>query len=202
MHETGLAMDVCSSATRRWNMAAKRDLVRLSPEEREHLESFARSHRHSLRERLHARILLRADTAQEGGSLSDGAIALALRSSRSTVTRVRSRYVEGGLERALFHQEQEKRKERVLDGEAEAHLIALVCSAPPEGYKKWSLHLLKDTMIERRYVDSVSHETVRQVLKKKRAEAVAEEVLVHSAEAERGVRLPHGRRAGGLPAAL
>lgn len=183
-------------------MSAKAHVVRLSSEERTSLECAARSYRRAARERTRARILLLADTAQKGGSRSDAAIAVALRSSRSTVARVRMRYAEGGLERALVHKEQGRRKVRVLDGEAEAHLVALVCSAPPEGYKRWSLRLLKDTMMECRYADAVSHETVRRVLKKKPAQAVAEETLVHSAEAERGVRLPHGGRAGCLPPAL
>jgi Homeodomain-like domain len=70
------------------------------------------------------------------------------------------------LEAALYRKEQSTRKARVLDGEAEAFLIATVCSAPPEGYKRWSLSLLQGRLIAGDYVDSVSHETVRQTLKK------------------------------------
>ena len=67
---------------------------------------------------------------------------------------------------ALRHKEQEKRKPRLLDGEAEAHLIALACSAPPDGYKRWGLHLLKEALIEQRITDTISHEMVRQTLEK------------------------------------
>lgn len=150
-------------------MAAKTQEVRLSVEEREQLERIARSYRRSARERTRARILLQADETQGGGARSDTAIAQALRCSRPTVERVRRRYVEEGLERALFHKAQDNRPARKLDGVGEAHLVALVCSAPPEGYKKWSLHLLKDRLVEERYVDSISHETVRRVLKKTRS---------------------------------
>lgn len=147
-------------------MPAKTHRVELSSEERERLEVIARSYRRSARERARARILLQADEAQEGGGWSDTAIARALRCSRPTVERVRCRYAEEGLERALFHKAQENRPAPKLDGVAEAHLIALVCSAPPEGYKKWSLHLLRDRLVAEHYVDRVSGETVRRVLKK------------------------------------
>jgi hypothetical protein len=79
---------------------------------------------------------------------------------------VRRRFACQGLEAALYHKPQENRKLRARDGGAEAHLIALVCGAPPQGHKRWSLHLLKDTLIQRGYTDTVSHETVRQTLKK------------------------------------
>ena len=83
-----------------------------------------------------------------------------------TVNRVRQRFCERGLAPSLRRKEQETRKERLLDGDSEAHLIALVCSAPPDGHKRWGLHLLKNTLIERRIVDTISHEAVRQALKK------------------------------------
>jgi len=150
-------------------MATKLNLVHLSAEERAFLEPFARSYRHSARERTRARILLLADEDQAGGSATDVAVAQQLRTTAFTVERVRRRYVEGGLERALFAKEQEHRAPRRLDGAAEAHLIALTCAAPPEGYKRWSLRLLRDTLIEQGYVDSVSHESVRRTLKKTRS---------------------------------
>lgn len=77
--------------------------------------------------------------------------------------------MRGGLEAALHHKEQEKRKGRILDGAGEAHLITLVHSAPPDGHKCWGLHLLKDTLIEQRVVDTIPHEAVRQTLKKTRS---------------------------------
>jgi hypothetical protein len=91
---------------------------------------------------------------------------------------------------------------RKLDGEAEAKLIAVACSVPPEGRAHWTLRLLADRLVELEVVDTISYETVRQTLKKKRVEAVAETDVVHSAAAERRVRLCDGGCAGGVPAAL
>lgn len=150
-------------------MPRKRHEVRLSTEERLRLEQFARSYRHSARERSRARILLQADAAQPEGAASDTAIAAALGLSRPTVERVRRRYGEGGLERALFHAPQANRPARKLDGAGEAHLVALVCGAAPEGHKRWSLRLLKDRLLEEHYVDVLSHETVRRTLKQTRS---------------------------------
>lgn len=96
-----------------------------------------------------------------------------MRASAITVSRVRQRFCDGGLGAALHYKEQERRKERLLgrkerllDGAGEAHLIALTCSTPPEGHKRWGLHLLRDTLIEPQIVDTISHEAMRQTLKK------------------------------------
>ena len=140
--------------------------VCLSPEQRDQCETVVRSRHSSTRQRTHARILLLADTQAPSGRQTDTAISTAVRTSLSTVGRVRRRFVEAGLEAALYHQPQANRKEPALDGAAEAHLIALVCGAPPTGHQRWSLHLLKETLIEQGYAESVSHETVRQRLKK------------------------------------
>ena len=113
-----------------------------------------------------ARILLKADEAEGGPAWTNAAIAQALEITELTVTRVRRRFAEGGLERALSRKEQARRKARKLDGAQEAHLLALTCSAAPEGQKRWSLRLLADKMVELGQVDELSHETVRQVLKR------------------------------------
>jgi hypothetical protein len=147
-------------------MPAKKYYVSLTAPEREQLSRLSVSQRRSARERTRARILLLADEAQEEGGCKDSDIAAAVRANAITVSRVRRRFCDGGLTAALHHQEQEKRKERALDGAGEAHLIALTCSAPPDGHKRWSLHLLKDTLIEQQITDTISHETVRQTLKK------------------------------------
>jgi len=180
-------------------MPAKKYHVALTEPEREQLVRLSTSQRHSARQRKRARILLLADVTQENGGQKDSDIAAAVRADAITVSRVRQRFDEGDLEAALHHKEQEKRKERLLDGAGEAHLIALTCSAPPDGHKRWSLHLLKDTLIEQQITDTISHETVRQTLKKC-TQALAEKVLVHPARTECRVCLPHGRRAGCLPA--
>ena len=146
--------------------------VALAPEQREDLTRQSTSQRHSARERKRARVLLLADEAQEGGATPDAAIAAQVKVCPLTVCRVRQRFAQAkdrghdALQAALRHKEQERRKPRALDGAAEAHLIALTCAAPPDGRKRWSLHLLKDTLIEQRVTDTVSHETVRQTLKK------------------------------------
>jgi hypothetical protein len=147
-------------------MPAKQYHVLLDEEQRTHLEEAARSNKNSPRERTRARILLLADAAQEGGGDKDEVICQKVRTSISTVVRVRQRFAQQGLEGALSHKPQEKRKARKLDGVGEAHLLALVCSAPPEGRKQWSLHLLKDKLIAMQVVDTISHEAVRATLKK------------------------------------
>ena len=147
-------------------MPAKLHHVTLSPEQRQKAEIIARSYKHSERERKRANILLLADTAQEEGACRDSDISQQIGVSTVMVEQVRRRFAQGGLEAALFHKEQQNRKARVLHGEAEAFLIATVCSAPPEGKARWTLHLLKDKLVAEGYTDGVSHETVRQTLKK------------------------------------
>lgn len=150
-------------------MPAKKHHVTLTPEQRQDAEIVARSYKHSDRERKRARILLLADTNREGGALADDAIRQQTDACLLTVQRVRKRFVGGGMGAALSHKEPRHRKARALDGAAEAFLIATVCSVPPDGYKRWSLLMLRDHLIAAEYVDTVSHETVRQTLKKTNA---------------------------------
>lgn len=147
-------------------MQTKQFVVTLIPEQQQQLDRMIASNKTSIRQRTHARILRAADTHQPNGGSTDAEIAQRTRASLSTIARVRHRFVEGGLEAALYHKKQPNRKPRALDGEGEAHLIAMACAAPPDGHKRWTLRLLQDKMIERGYTDSVSHETVRQTLKK------------------------------------
>lgn len=140
--------------------------VCLSSQQRITCETLLRAKTTSPRQRTHARILLLADRHAPAGSRTDGAIGETVRTSPATVARVRRRFAQAGLEAALFHRPQANRKQPILDGAGEAHLIAMVCSAPPAGHQRWSLHLLKDKLIEHGYTDTISHETVRQRLKK------------------------------------
>ncbi len=146
--------------------------VVLSSEQRDELTRTSTSQRKSARERKRARILLLADEAQEGGATADADIAARIKVCPPTVGRVRQRFAQArergqdAVQVSLHHKEQEKRKERLLDGAGEAHLIALVCGTPPDGHKRWGLHLLKDTLIGQQVVDTISHEAVRQTLKK------------------------------------
>jgi len=144
-------------------MPKKKYIVDLTEAEREELETLISSGVDSARKLTRARILLKAD---EGWT--DKAIAEALDVGRATVERVRKRFVEWGGISAIERRKPRRRYERKLDGKAEAHLIALACSAPPEGRDRWTLRLLAERVVQLAQVDieSVSHETVRQVLKK------------------------------------
>ena len=113
----------------------------------------------------HARILLKADQGEGGPGWTDAAMAGALEVHPATVARVRREYVTAGLDAALERKVPERVYPRKLDGQQEAHLIALACSAPPEGHTRWTLRLLADKLVRLEMVDAVSHETVRRVLK-------------------------------------
>lgn len=147
-------------------MSTKKYHVSLTEAEREDLVRRSKSQRHSERERKRARVLLLADEAKEGGADKDTDIAKHVKVTSLTVNRIRQRFAERGLQNSLVHKEQEKRKKRVLDGAAEAFLVALTCGSPPEGQSRWSLHLLRDALIEQQIVGSIGKETVRQTLKK------------------------------------
>jgi transposase len=141
--------------------------VTLEAEEREQLRQLLSKGKADVRRLKHAQILLAADELPGRPKQADDQIAQAVNAGRATVERVRRRFVEEGLELALSPYRGPKRVyQRKLDGEAEAHLIALACSTPPEGRGRWTLSLLADWMVELKYVDSVGRETVRQTLKK------------------------------------
>jgi transposase len=144
----------------------KKYIVKLSEEERTMLLNLISAGKAPARKLTHARILLKADCDQAQGGWTDEAIREALDVSLSTIGRVRRLFVEDGLDTALNRRRACKTRSRRLDGAQEAHLIALTCSQPPEGYDRWTLRLLADKMVELEHTDSVSHETVRQVLKK------------------------------------
>ncbi len=143
----------------------KKYVVRLTQEQRSQLETLVRRGRAHTRKLLYARILLKAD-ADGPDRWTDESIAEALEVSTATVARERRRYCEDGLEVALMPKKPGTPRRRVLDGRAEAHLIALSCSDPPEGRQCWSMRLLADRIVELGHVDTVSHETIRRTLKK------------------------------------
>ncbi len=144
---------------------AKKYIVRLTSDERSELEDIVNKGKKSAYKRLHAQILLKADIS--GPGWTDEKISEAFDVTTRTIERTRQRLVENGLEGALNKSKPKKVKSYRLDGEQEAHLIALTCGEPPEGYARWTLRLLADKMVELEYVeDSLSYETVRQVLKK------------------------------------
>jgi transposase len=144
-------------------MPKKKYIVDLTPDERQQLEKLISSGTERARKLARARILLKAD---EGWT--DEAISEALGVGTATVERVRKRFVEWGGIVAIERRKPRRRYERKLDGDAEARLIALACSAPPEGRERWTLRLLAEKLVTLEEVDieSISYETVRSVLKK------------------------------------
>jgi len=137
-------------------------IVDLSADERSELEAMLAAGTHKTRVLTRARCLLHADDG-----LTDKQVSQAVGCHPGTVARIRKRFVEDGLA-AINRREADRVYERTLDGRDEAHLIALACSEPPEGRSRWTLHLLAEHLVALNEVeiDSISHETVRQVLKK------------------------------------
>jgi transposase len=147
----------------------KKYVVTLSSEEREQLTAVVRKGKTAARKRLHAQLLLQADSGAEGPAWTDEAIRAAFAVHRTTVANVRQRCVEEGLQAALQRRAPRRQYQRKLDGEQEAHLIAVACGVPPEGQKRWTLRLLANKLVELEVVDSIARETVRQTLKKTRS---------------------------------
>ena len=145
----------------------KKYIVRLSAEERETLTKLINSGRGPARMFTRSRILLKADQSEDAPGWPDEKISEALEVTVQTVERVRKQLVEEGFDAVLSRREYTQKKSRKkIDGEVEAHLVALACSSPPEGRARWTLRLLADSIIELGYVNSISHEAVRQTLKK------------------------------------
>jgi hypothetical protein len=143
----------------------KKYVVTLSEEERAHLHTLIGGGTAPARSLTHARILLKTNQGEAGPAWSDAAIAGALEVHPATVARVRQQYVTADLEAALHRKAPDREYQRKLDGEQEAHLIALACSAAPEGRQRWTLQLLAERLVALEVVDTVSPETVRQTLK-------------------------------------
>ena len=141
-------------------MPAKKYFVELEPVEREAVLELTKKGELSARKMKRAQILLKAD---EGWKDDD--IMAALNTSRSTVERTRKRFVEGGLDRALNEDPRPGQRTK-LDEKGQAHLIAIACSEAPGGRDHWTLRLLADRLVELGVVESISHEAVRQALKK------------------------------------
>lgn len=147
----------------------KRYRVTLRAEEREELDRLLARGKADVRRLRHAQVLRKADEAEAGPGWADERIAEALEIGLATVQRLRRRFVEEGLAAALSPYRGGKRIYATkLDGAQEAQLIALACSTPPEGQARWTLRLLAGRMVELQHVDTLSHETVRQTLKKTR----------------------------------
>jgi transposase len=147
--------------------AVKKYIVRLSDDERERLNTMIRAGKHPAWRLTRARILLKADAAEGSDGWSDSQIAAALDINVATVARTRQQLVEEGFEAVLTRKHSPRSaKPRIFDGASEAKLIALACSEPPKGRKRWTLKLLEEAVVELNIVDHASDNTIGRTLKK------------------------------------
>ena len=140
--------------------------VMLTKQEREELLSMTRGGKHSSKKVIHALILLNCDEGKFSDKIRNEDITRVLKIGSRTIDRVKKKFVEQGIEAALENSPTTRVYERKTDGDVEAHLIALSCSKPPKGFSRWSLRLLANKMVEMKYAEDISYETVRRVLKK------------------------------------
>lgn len=142
--------------------------VTLDQEERARLVAITQKGSHQSRKVVNALILLNCDQGEfQNQRMRNEDVAAVLKISMRKIDRVKKRFVEEGLEVALSGHKGERVYQKKADGDFEAHLVALSCSQPPTGFSQWSLRLLADRAVELNYIDSISYETVRRVLKKR-----------------------------------
>jgi len=141
--------------------------VTLTKIEREELHGIISKGKHSSQKYRAAYVLLNCDQGAYSDKVTNAEINKVLKIGMRTIDRIKKRFVEEGFEACLKRKPTTRHYDRKVDGDFEARLIALSCSAPPEGFSRWSLRLLADKMVELEIVDSISHETVRSVLKKR-----------------------------------
>jgi hypothetical protein len=140
--------------------------VTLTKEEREQLTAIISKGSHSAQQYRNAYILLNCDEGEHNEKIINEEVSRVLKVSMRMIDRVKQRFVEDGFESCLERKPVIKTKAKKIDGEIEAHLIALSCGKAPDGFSKWSLRLLADKMVELKYVDDISYETIRKALKK------------------------------------
>ena len=142
-------------------------IVELTSQEQKELTQLVSKGKAAARKITHARILLQANESEDGPAWADKQISQALGVHTNTIHGIRRRFVDHGLQAALERKKQDHpSRKRVVDGDVEAHLIALRCGNPPEGRNQWTLRLLADRLVELEIVPSICHETVRKTLKK------------------------------------
>lgn len=157
----------------------KRYVVRLTSEARTRLERLIKRGREAAYRCRHAEVLLLVDEGTHGPNKTDREVADRTGFTRRTVEQIRERCFTEGLDLALERKKCSRERLQRLDGEGEARLISLACSDVPKGHARWTLHLLADKLVELEVVDSISHECVRQVLKK-RHKTLAKTDVVYS----------------------
>jgi transposase len=170
------------------------DVITLSETDRSRLQTVVHTGHTSARVRTRAQVLLKLGA---GWSLVE--VCRAFDVCRNTVVRVRTRFAEGGVDAVLSEQRQ-TRYRQALTGPQAAHLIAIACSPVPDGHEHWTLRMLAGKAVELGFVEKISPETIRALLKK-RVETLAASAMVHPGD-ERRVRRRHGRRLGALPPAV
>ena len=141
--------------------------VTLTKEERDQLMQIISKGKHTSQTFRNAYILLNTDKGELSKSVTNIEISKVLKVGMRTIDRVKKRFVEEGFEACLQRKSTTRIYDKKVDGDAEAHLISIACSEPPKGFSKWSLRLLADKMVTLNYIESISHETVRSVLKKR-----------------------------------
>ena len=147
-------------------MSTKKYRIRLTTDEQKELKALVSRGRTAAYKQTHARILLMSDESRPDGGLTDADITSALGVGQSMVERIRKRCVEEGIGPALNRKKQLRRRQKILDGEGEARLIAMACGEPPDGRASWTLKLLADQLVECEIVETISTETVRRVFEK------------------------------------
>jgi transposase len=141
--------------------------VTLTQEERDQLIEMTRTGTHTAKKIIHALILLNVDRGPHNPEKQiNEDVCKVLKIGMRTIDRVKKRFVEEGLDAALKMAPTSRVYDKLVDGDMEAHLIALACGKPPKGYARWSLRLLADKLVELRITDGISYETVRRTLKK------------------------------------
>lgn len=140
--------------------------VKLTAQEYQELINIISKGTHTTQLYRTAYILLNCDDGEQSSKLKGVEISKALKISTRMIDRVKQRFVEEGFVACLERKPMSRTKTRKADGDTEAQLIALSCSKAPEGFSRWSLRLLAEKMVELKYIDSISHETIRRVLKK------------------------------------
>lgn len=144
----------------------KKYKVTLTRKEREELLAITRGGSHSSKKVIHSLVLLNCDEGKYSEKVNNDEVARVLKIGPRTIDRIKKKFVEEGFEAALHNRPTSRVYDRKADGDVEAHLIALSCSKPPEGFSRWSLRLLAEKMVALEYVEDISYETVRRVLKK------------------------------------
>jgi len=145
----------------------KKYIVTLTKNERELLDELTSKGKHRSQKILTALVLLGCDEGEfQTKRSTNEELSRILNIGMRKIDRVKKRFVEEGFDSALDRKKGSRIYDKKADGDFEAHLVALSCSEVPEGFARWSLRLLADKVVELGYIDSISHETVRRVLKK------------------------------------